>query len=262
MIPAPFELRAARARSRRRSTPLAEHGDDAKLLAGGHSLLPLMKLRLADADGARSTSAGSADLSYVRVDGDEVAIGARTRHHDVEHSDVARAEVPLLPHAAGQVGDPQVRHRGTIGGSLAHGDPASDLPDGAARAGGDRGRAGPGGRREIPVDGVLSGLLRDRAGARRAARRDPGAAHRLGRAGATRSSPGGPTTGRSSARRARRPGGAGQHGRHGRARHRDRGGAGRRRVDRRRRRAGRRGHRRRRRTCTPTPTTAGTSRAC
>src|SRR4029450_6427579 len=70
------------------------------------------------------------DLSYIRDAGDHVAVGALTRHHDLEHSDVLGSDVPLLRHAAGLVGDPQVRHRGTIGGSIAHGDPASDLPTG------------------------------------------------------------------------------------------------------------------------------------
>jgi aerobic carbon-monoxide dehydrogenase medium subunit len=106
---------------------LAEHGDEAKLLAGGHSLLPLMKLRLATP--AVLVDVGRLrDLSYIRDAGDHVAIGALTRHRDLETSDLLAAEVPLLQHAAGQVGDPQVRHRGTLGGSLAHGDPASDLP--------------------------------------------------------------------------------------------------------------------------------------
>jgi aerobic carbon-monoxide dehydrogenase medium subunit len=106
---------------------LAEHGDEAKLLAGGHSLLPLMKLRLATP--AVLVDVGRLrDLSYIRDAGDHVAIGALTRRRDLETSDLLAAEVPLLQHAAGQVGDPQVRHRGTLGGSLAHGDPASDLP--------------------------------------------------------------------------------------------------------------------------------------
>ena len=105
----------------------AEHGEDAKFLAGGHSLLPLMKLRLA-APEVLIDLGGLRDLSYVRDAGDHVAIGALTRHHDLATSDVLAREIPLLAHAAGQVGDPQIRHRGTIGGSVAHGDPASDLP--------------------------------------------------------------------------------------------------------------------------------------
>jgi carbon-monoxide dehydrogenase medium subunit len=106
---------------------LVEHGEDAKILAGGHSLLPLMKLRLAMP--AVLVDVGRIpNLSYVRVEGDEVAIGSGTRHVDLERSAVARAEVPLLSDVASRVGDPQVRHRGTLGGTVAHSDPASDLP--------------------------------------------------------------------------------------------------------------------------------------
>ena len=105
----------------------AEHGEDAKYLAGGHSLLPLMKLRFASP--AVLIDLGRVgELSYIRDEGTHVAIGALTRHHDVEHSTVLASEIPLLAHTAGQVGDPQIRHRGTIGGSVAHGDAASDLP--------------------------------------------------------------------------------------------------------------------------------------
>ena len=117
-----------RRRSNEAVALLGEHGDDAKLLAGGHSLLPLMKLRLA----TPTLLIDIGRLKELSVTCDEenghVAIGALTRHHDVAMSPVARAHVPVLAHAAGQVGDPQVRHRGTIGGSIAHGDPASDLP--------------------------------------------------------------------------------------------------------------------------------------
>jgi carbon-monoxide dehydrogenase medium subunit len=105
----------------------AEHGEDAKYLAGGHSLLPLMKLRLASP--AVLIDLGRiAGLSYIRDEGTYVAIGALTRHHDVATSALLAADIPLLAHTAVHVGDPQVRHRGTIGGSVAHGDSASDLP--------------------------------------------------------------------------------------------------------------------------------------
>ena len=105
----------------------AEHGEDAKFLAGGQSLLPLMKLRFASPtvliDLGRVT-----ELSYVRDEGTYVAIGAMTRHHDVATSAVLLSDVPLLAHTAEEVGDPQIRHRGTIGGSVAHADAAADLP--------------------------------------------------------------------------------------------------------------------------------------
>jgi carbon-monoxide dehydrogenase medium subunit len=126
VIPAPFEYQRAQTVEEAVSL-LIQAGEDGKLLAGGHSLLPLMKLRLA-APSVLIDIGRLADLSYVREDGDRVVIGALTRHRDLETSEVLRAQVPLLGHVAGQVGDPQVRHRGTIGGSIAHGDPASDLP--------------------------------------------------------------------------------------------------------------------------------------
>jgi len=126
VIPAAFEY--VRAASVDEAVALlAEHGDDAKLIAGGHSLLPMMKLRIAFPtvliDIGRLTEA-----SYIRLDGEYVAIGALTRHGAVAASELVAAEAPLIGRAAGLVGDPQVRHRGTIGGSLAHADPAADLP--------------------------------------------------------------------------------------------------------------------------------------
>ena len=129
---------------------LVEHGDDAKVLAGGHSLLPLMKLRLA-MPAVLIDISRIPDLSYVRVEGDEVAIGASTRHHELEKDAVAAAEVPILPYVASQVGDPQVRHRGTIGGTVAHSDPASDLPTALLALGGTVVVQGPNGRRSIPL---------------------------------------------------------------------------------------------------------------
>ncbi|HEX4832777.1 MAG TPA: xanthine dehydrogenase family protein subunit M [Trebonia sp.] len=126
MIPAAFDYEAAESPAHALAL-LAEHGEDAKLLAGGHSLLPMMKVRLAQpavlVDIARLT-----ELSGIRVDGGEVVIGATTRHADLVTSPVLLAEVPLLAYAAAQVGDPQIRHRGTIGGSVAHADPSADLP--------------------------------------------------------------------------------------------------------------------------------------
>jgi aerobic carbon-monoxide dehydrogenase medium subunit len=157
MIPSPFEY--VRASSVEEAlAALTEHGDDAKLLAGGHSLLPLMKLRLAVPEVLVDISR-IPDFSYVRVDGDEVAIGAGTKHFELERSDVARAEVPLLPHVASRVGDPQVRHKGTLGGTVAHGDPASDLPTALLALGGDVVVQGPSGRRSIPVTEFFLGFF-------------------------------------------------------------------------------------------------------
>jgi carbon-monoxide dehydrogenase medium subunit len=126
MIPAKFEYR--RAGSADEALGLAaEYGDDAKFLAGGHSLLPLMKLRLAQPEMLIDLG-HLRDLSYIRAADDHIAIGALTRYHDLEHSGLLTDELPLVAYASAQVGDPQVRHRGTIGGSVAHGDSASDLP--------------------------------------------------------------------------------------------------------------------------------------
>jgi carbon-monoxide dehydrogenase medium subunit len=157
MIPAPFEY--ARADSLDDAVALlGEHGDDAKVLAGGHSLLPLMKLRLAipsvlvDVGRLR-------ELSFVRDDGDTIAIGGLTRHHDVEHDALVREHVPILAAAAAEVGDPQVRHRGTLGGSLAHGDPASDLPAVVLALRGDIVVRGTGGERVIGADDFFRGFL-------------------------------------------------------------------------------------------------------
>jgi aerobic carbon-monoxide dehydrogenase medium subunit len=126
VIPAPFDYFRADD-SAAALAMLGEHGDEAKLLAGGQSLLPLMKLRLAVPTVVIDVSRASA-LSYVRDEGDAIAIGALTRHHDLATDETLRREVPLLAHAAGLVGDPQVRHRGTLGGTVAHADPSADLP--------------------------------------------------------------------------------------------------------------------------------------
>jgi carbon-monoxide dehydrogenase medium subunit len=157
MIPASFEYRRAGSVEQALGW-LSEDPDSTKLLAGGHSLLPLMKLRLATprvlVDVGRVPG-----LSYVRDAGDHVVLGALTRHRDVETSEVARAHVPLLARVAGQVGDPQVRHRGTIGGSLAHGDPASDLPAAVLALDGVMVIDGPRGRREVEAADFFQGFL-------------------------------------------------------------------------------------------------------
>jgi carbon-monoxide dehydrogenase medium subunit len=106
---------------------LGQHGDEAKLLAGGHSLLPIMKLRLA-APTVLVDLGRIDDLNYVNDEGDHLAIGAMTRHSDMERNDTLKEYCGLIAYTASLVGDPQVRHRGTIGGSISHGDAASDLP--------------------------------------------------------------------------------------------------------------------------------------
>ncbi|GAA5149613.1 xanthine dehydrogenase family protein subunit M [Pseudonocardia eucalypti] len=149
MIPAAFEyLRADTVEEA--LAALAELGDEAKLMAGGHSLLPMMKLRLAFP--ATVVDLGRlAELCYQRLDGDEVAIGALTRHCELVSSPLLAREVPLLPHVAARVGDRQIRHRGTIGGSLAHADPAADLPVAVRALGGTIVVRGPDGERHIDV---------------------------------------------------------------------------------------------------------------
>ncbi len=157
MIPAAFDyIRATSADEA--IAALAEHGDDAKLLAGGHSLLPLMRFRLARP--AVVVDIGRLnDLKYIRDEGDHVAIGALTRHRDVETSEVVAAKVGLLGEVTSHVGDPQVRHRGTIGGAVAHGDPASDIPSALIALGAVLVAAGPSGSREISVDDFFAGFL-------------------------------------------------------------------------------------------------------
>lgn len=137
---------------------LAEHGEDATVMAGGHSLLPVMKLRLA-APELIVDIGRLRELNYARVDGDEIAIGAGTRHHDVETSELLAAEVPLLPAVARTVGDPQVRHRGTLGGSLAHADPASDLPAAVLALGGTVVLRSPRGQRSVPITEFYTGVF-------------------------------------------------------------------------------------------------------
>jgi carbon-monoxide dehydrogenase medium subunit len=157
MIPAAFDYKRAGSAEEAISL-VGEYGEDAKFLAGGHSLLPLMKLRLAQPS-VLIDIGRLADLSYIRDAGDHIAIGALTRHADVEHSPVLAEHVPLLAHAASYVGDPQVRHRGTIGGSIAHADPASDLPATTLALGATYIVQGPAGTRQIPAAEFYIGFL-------------------------------------------------------------------------------------------------------
>ncbi len=126
MIPLPFEYLAPK--TLEEALRLVErHGDEAKILAGGQSLLPLMKLRLAAprfiVDIGRIRG-----LSYIREEGGQIVIGALTSHTEIAESELIRARCPLLAETAEAIGDTQVRNRGTLGGSLAHADPAADYP--------------------------------------------------------------------------------------------------------------------------------------
>jgi carbon-monoxide dehydrogenase medium subunit len=126
VIPAAFDYEVAESADHAISL-LGEHGEDAKLLAGGHSLLPLMRVRLA-APSVLVDIGRIGDLNYVRDGGDHVAVGALTTMEDAHFSELLARECPILAHTSGEVGDPQVRHRGTVGGTVAHSDPASDIP--------------------------------------------------------------------------------------------------------------------------------------
>jgi len=147
MIPAAFEYHAPTT-VKEAIGLLEQHGDDAKVLAGGHSLLPIMKFRLAQpkivVDIGRIPG-----MDGIKAVGDAIAIGALATHDTVEHSDVLKAKCPLLPETAGLIGDMQVRNRGTIGGSLAHADPAADYPGAMLALDAQIVAAGPKGSRTI-----------------------------------------------------------------------------------------------------------------
>lgn len=125
MIPAQFDYEVAE--SVEHAVELLGSREEVKLLAGGHSLLPVMRLRFVRPE-LLVDIGRIGDLRYVRDAGDRLEIGALSRHRDVNTDPLLQEHCPIVAHAAGQIGDPQVRHRGTIGGSVAHGDPASDLP--------------------------------------------------------------------------------------------------------------------------------------
>ena len=156
MIPASFEYEVAG--SIEEAIELLGSREDAKLLAGGHSLIPAMKLRIAR-PGTLVDIGRLSDLSYVREDGDAIAIGALTRHHDVATSDLLRERCGIVRHTAGEIGDPQVRHRGTIGGSVSHGDPASDMPGVLLALDAELVATGPGGERRIPATEFFTGVF-------------------------------------------------------------------------------------------------------
>lgn len=157
MIPAPFDY--VRAGSLDEAVAaLDEHGDDASLLAGGHSLLPLMRLRLADP--AVIVDLGRVgELRGVTEDGEQLAIGAMTTHHQIVTDPLVRAHCGILADVTAGVGDPQVRHRGTIGGALAHGDAAGDQPTAVLALDADLVVQGPNGRRTISASDFFLGTF-------------------------------------------------------------------------------------------------------
>ncbi len=126
MIPEPFEYHVAHSLEEA-SRLVAQFGAEGKILAGGHSLVPLMKFRLA-APKYLIDIGRLGDLKYIREDGDRIEIGALTTHYQIESSELLKTKCPLLPETAAEIGDAQVRNRGTIGGSISHADPAGDWP--------------------------------------------------------------------------------------------------------------------------------------
>ena len=157
MIPAPFDYVEADSVDAAIGA-LGQHGDEAKLMAGGHSLIPLMKFRLATPSVIVDIGRLSG-LDGITDAGDHVSIGALATHHQVGNSELLQAQTPILAHVASRIGDPSVRHKGTIGGSLAHADPASDLPAALLALGGSVVAKGPSGEREIAAADLFTGFL-------------------------------------------------------------------------------------------------------
>lgn len=157
MIPAQFNYEAPRTLDEALML-LAANPDDAKILAGGHSLIPAMKLRLAQptllVDIGRLK-----DLSYIRESGDQILIGAMTTHYELESSNLLQKICPLLPECASHIGDVQVRNKGTIGGSVAHSDPAGDWPAAIIALDAEMVAVGANGERTIKADDFFVDLL-------------------------------------------------------------------------------------------------------
>jgi len=126
MIPAPFEYLSPRSVTEAVDF-LSRHGEEARLIAGGQSLVPLMKLRLARPKYLIDLGRLS-ELNFIREEGDKIVLGALTTHAQIENSELLKKRSPLLPQTAVTIGDVQVRNQGTIGGSLTHADPAADMP--------------------------------------------------------------------------------------------------------------------------------------
>ena len=147
MIPAAFEYELAESPEHAIEL-LGRYDEEAKILAGGQSLLNLMKLRFAQPSALIDIGRVS-ELEYVRDDGDRIAVGAVTRYEDAHRNETLWRYCPLLAHTAGEVGDPQVRHLGTIGGGVAHGDPASDVASALVTLEADIVVRGPAGERTV-----------------------------------------------------------------------------------------------------------------
>jgi aerobic carbon-monoxide dehydrogenase medium subunit len=157
MIPSKFDYQRP-ASVDEAAAMLASAGDDAKVIAGGQSLLPLLRLRLAYPE-LLVDIGGLDELRGVRDEGDSLLIGARTTHHQLVHDPMIGEHCGLISQAAGTVADPAVRHRGTIGGSLAHGDPAGDLPAVVLALEATLTARGPAGEREIAAADFFADYL-------------------------------------------------------------------------------------------------------
>jgi carbon-monoxide dehydrogenase medium subunit len=137
---------------------LQKHGERAKILAGGHSLIPMMKLRLASPEFLIDIGR-IPELSYIKEEGGKIRIGALTTHYVIETSDLVRRRLPALSDAAGLIGDVQVRNKGTIGGSIAHADPAADYPASILAFDATIVTLGPKGERQVPASRFFVDML-------------------------------------------------------------------------------------------------------
>jgi len=156
-VPAAFDYHAAKSVDEAIAL-LQQYGDDAKLLAGGHSLLPAMKLRLAQP--AHLVDLGKiSGLSYIRQESGAVEVGAMTTYTTIQHSQLLHHHFALLPEGTALIGDQQVRNRGTIGGGIAHSDPAADMPGIVLALKADILVRGPNGVRSIEADDFFKGMF-------------------------------------------------------------------------------------------------------
>ncbi|MDQ7039963.1 MAG: xanthine dehydrogenase family protein subunit M [Rhodothermus sp.] len=157
MIPQTFEYKKARTVEEALAL-LRAHGDEAKLLAGGHSLIPLMKLRLSTPE-LLIDIGGIRELTEIREQDGRIELGALVTHRMIEFSTLLKQKCPVLPEAAALIGDPQVRNKGTIGGSLAHADPAADYPAVMLALDAEIEATGPDGSRTIAAREFFQGLF-------------------------------------------------------------------------------------------------------
>jgi carbon-monoxide dehydrogenase medium subunit len=156
MYTAPFTYH--RASSLQEALQMLQQNPEAKLLAGGHSLIPAMKLRLATPPALIDISRVP-ELRGIREEGGELVIGAATTYYEIESSERVKQALPILVEAIKQIGDPMVRNKGTIGGSLAHADPAADLPAVVLALGAKLKIQGPNGARVVDVDSFFQGMF-------------------------------------------------------------------------------------------------------